>query len=370
MKTTVVKKIIFSLALVLLISIGAVWYWRSYRPRLIQIEASREYQAIAEDYYAMTPANANFRQAAKRTETFLNRYTGALSPKEEAAAKIILASSLPSGDRIRMVETLKEVAQSREYPSNLRALAINLIVDDYEINFTDLLFARREIFSGGDFAKALNDAGGDEILAIRKLNEWSLALFPTAIPNYRIAKWYASQIYKNPQMTEGEKVKLLSKVGEYLLAGDRIPMSGSPPQREGLAYELKARTVALSGGTREEAERFFKLAMETYQRPPQTVFQILYLRRSSLFYAAFLARNYGMLRTGDIQTLLKPHYELLSTPQGLEQRPRLVAFLAAARDSANVIYPAPDFNKSDIKQLQKIYPEFGKVVEGLTPSKD
>lgn len=361
------KKNIFTSALVLLLlSVGTIWYWRSYRPHLIQREASREYQAIAEDYYAMTPANADFHQTTERSEVLLSRYGGVLSPAEEGTAKIVLASSITTGDRTRMVSMLKEVVRDQKYPPNLRALAINLIIDDYEINFTDSLFAKREIFSDGDFMKAFNDASGDEALAIRKLNEWSLTFLPSAIPNYRIAKWYAEQLHQKAILPEIEKATLRQKIDEYLAAGDQLVSVVAPAQRTGLAYELKARTVALSGGTREEAERFFKLAMETYQRPPQTVFQLLYLRRSSLFYAAFLARNYGMLRASDIQALLKPHYELLSTPQGRVQRPRLVAFLITARDLNNARFPALDFNQSDIEQLRKIYPEFGKVVEALT----
>jgi hypothetical protein len=327
-------------------------------------------QVVVYGYGEIRPENVDFLQAGRELEALLNRHQDTLPPLERSTTKIMLADSLSEIDRARGAAILKEVALNEAYPAGSRALAISFIVNDYELDFIDRDFAEKELFTGPVFGDLLREANGDVELAVRKLNEWAVAIFPyEIIARYRIARWYAAELYKNPQMPTAQRLEFQGQVNRYLAEGDRLLerfKNVMPAQRLGLAYELKARATYLSGGSVDEAGRLFRLAAEAYLGPPHNIFQMVYLMRSGLYHAAFLQKNYGPARAEEIRAILGHYYRYLATPRPPPERNvRLVSFLIAARDSDRPDYPAVDFNRAVLDSLFEIYPEFEVVVNGL-----
>lgn len=369
------KKIIIGVLLVVLAIAGAgVYYWQYQKTPTDEQVTHKAHINVLQEYRAVDSQNVDFFKISRDFEEAFIRYPTAFDSKEsEAISKIAWADSLSEIDRKKGIVILKEVALNPEYPNKFREKAIRFIVNDYELDFIDSGFAEQNIFTGEFFENFLIDADGDVKLAIRKLNEWGNSLFPGIITSYRIAKWYASQIYQNQSLSDTEKNSLLNKMNEYVAMGDNFMQQYGDRmlrQRQGLAYELKARIIHLSAGDKEQADKFFKMSMQAYMQayesPLDNVYQIVYRARHRLYYAAFLARNYGVDRTEDIQRLLKPIYDYLSVFQEPRQRNvRMVSFLIAARDSTSADYPFIDFNKTDIEAIKKIYPEFGAIIDKL-----
>lgn len=282
--------------------------------------------------------------------------------------KIAYADSLSEIDPLEGLLVLKEVAVDSQYPNHMRSKAINFIVNDYELA-PDYEFAKKYIFTGEPYKNFLQ---GDDIeLAIRRLNEWSDELFPNVIANYRIAKWYASQIYQNPSLTSPNKNQLLSEMHRRLQRGDELFIrygNTMPNNRIGLAYELKARTIYMAGepGYKEKAEELFDESIKALKAPPNSIFQLVYLNKVALYYLAFLAREYGDTQAERIRGRAKPFFDYLETPQEPRLRNvRMVKFLITARDSIGPKYPFPDFNQEDIKNLSRIDERFGNIIDNL-----
>ena len=364
------KKVVLIALVVALFFIGSgIYYYVRYQKETIQQEAFVDYQGAVQRYTTPTQENVDFYKASKDLEELLQQYPDTFSSRDEAFAKVMLGDSLGEIDRVRGTEILKDVVRNPKYPDGTRSLAINYIVNDYELDFIDRNFVKETLFVGEEFAHLLSDSGGDEDIAIRKLNERSVALSPNAIANYRIAKWYAAEIYLNPGVPESKRNEYFEKMNEHVAAGDQLLAqyeNTMTPQRRGLAYELKARIIHLSGGNIGEAELLFQKALKTYKEPPITIFQRVYDMRSSFYYAAFLARNPIHDRAEDLRNLLKFHLYYFSTSwEPRERNVRIVSFLIAARDAADQNYPDADFDKRDIELFRKIYPDLGAVIDKL-----
>jgi len=348
-------------ALILVVGIGGTIFYYN-KP---EQKASR----IQEKFFSTTPQNVDFFTTAKNMANFLENSSSFISPETEGEIKVLLGNSLSETDRQRGTELLKEVARNPKYSNAVRVRALTYIADHYGLDFTDQNFAKEVTFIGDSFGNLLSESGGDVGLAMRKLNEWSNTLLPNLTATYRIALWYAEEVYKNKSLSLEEKAVLLKQMDTYLAEGDKIfekVKDTHAPVRIAMAYALKARAVYLSGGDTSEADNLFQLAMKEYRRQPFTIFQLIYLTSDSMYYAAFLARQSGQTQGPNVTNLLQPVYTYLAAPQVPEKRNvRFVSFLTAARDSKTADYPAPDFNGTDIENIGKAYPEFGQLVDKL-----
>ena len=381
------KKIILivSFLLLLIFSSTGVFYYFQYREHENQQYREHEnqqyrehenqqlflqqHQQIINSFNSMTVENVDFKKIADELGALLkDPRINNLDLQKIAQLKIAYADSLSENEPLERLLVLKEVAVDSRYPNHLRSKAINFIVDDYELA-PDYEFAQKYIFIGEPFKNFLQ---GDDIeLAIRRLNEWSDEVSPNVIANYRIAKWYASQIYQNQQLSLQNKNQLLSEMHKRLKKADELFIrhkNTTPNGRIGLAYELKARTIYMAGepGYKEKTEEFFDKSINALEAPPNSIFQLVYLNRAALYYLAFLAREYDDTQAERIRRHLKFFSDYLETPQEPRLRnTRLVKFLIAARDSTDPKYPFPDFNREDIKNLSKIDERFGKIIENL-----
>lgn len=362
---TIQKKNILILLVLLFVIIGAFFYYLSYRPAALRREATRQYRKILQDYYVTSTSGEDFLKTADRIEKLLTDHQGNLSLEEEGYAKIVLGFSTTIKDRALGINILKEVIQNEPYPPAVRAFAINTLVDDYELNFTDRDFAKNVTFAGS-LEDVFIRAGKDEKVAIRLLNEQSAALSPNVIAHYRVALWYASELYKRRPVSGQGKNELEQKMKDALAAGDPLLSEQSRVHRQGLSYALKARAWYLAGEDKNEVEKLFNLAEEKLMQPPLGMFQIIYMTHPGFYHGAFLARAFGESRKEEIRALLKEYYDYFITPQPRERRNiRFASFLVAARDSKDADYPAPDFNREDIKRISALYPELGAVIQGL-----
>jgi len=359
-----IKFVFILVAVFLLVSASGVYYF--YQQKLQQ-QILQEYRGMITTYQAISKEEVDFEKANRDLESFLNQYAGKLPPREEGWTRVLWADTLSEIEPKKRTEILKAVANSSAYPVDIRATAINIIVDDYEINFINRNRLTQDIFSGS-FENLLTTSNGDVTLAVRKLNEQSFNLYPNAVADFRIAKWYADELVKNPALPEQAKTEYHKLINQYIGFGDRtLAQYGDTftPQRRALMYELRARVLYLSRGDPEEVDRLFKLALQALNTPSPDIFSIQELARIRFYYGVFLMRN-KLSTPEQIQALLLPIYEYLATPQDAEKRNvRMVSFLIAARDAQVKNYPFTDFNKSDIENLQKFYPEFSALIEVL-----
>lgn len=343
---------------------GIYYYQKHFLPSLTPREEGLK---IVRQYQSMSTEEVNFQKASENLEALLKRYPN-MPKREEAWTKILWASSLAEINPTQSIEILKGVVIDSLYPDDIKAAAINFIIGDYETNFIDQEFLKREIFKGPPFGDLLVNAAGDVELAFLRLNEQSDKLFPAnVIANYRIALWHAEQLSRDISASNDKKTELLNKINQHLAVGDNsLVLFGDTliPQRKALAYELKARTLNLSGNDKKEVEKFFNMAIQTL-RSSQNVFHSVAIARVALFHAAFLTKN-NLINSEELKEFLKPLYDYLSVlPEPRKRNVRLVSFLIAARDSTNTSYPYPDFNKADIENISKLYPELGGVIQKL-----
>ena len=364
-----IPKIILLVA-VLVLAGGFLYYgqkWYAEKRDTFRKEASKSYQKVYIETHIPGKDFNSIRKVVKDWEELFSKYAGGLSPHEEGEAKIVWSVALWIVNRGKAVALLKEVALNKSYPDRVRAHAVGGLVTNYELDFTDPDFAKSEIFKGEEFEKILVEAKGDESLAVRKLSEWSDSLNPNVISRYRIARWYAQQLYLKNFTDETQKAEFSRKADEYLLAGDDLMLQYYAlifPALRGYAYHLKARTLYLSEADPKEVEAAFENALKEYLLPPNNFYRKRYYTYTSFYYSAFLARTYGASRKEKVRELLRPVHEFLTSP-GAEVGVLPINFLVAARDSQNDNYPYPEFNGKDLEKIKKIFPEFGKTVDGL-----
>ncbi|MDP1629065.1 MAG: hypothetical protein Q8L57_00435, partial [bacterium] len=285
------KKIVFAIlfSLLLIFSVGGVFYYFQYSERKNQQLFLQQYKQAINTYTSMTLENVDFKKTADELGALLkdSRISG-LDLRKIGRLKIDYADSLSEIDLIEGTSVLKEVAADLRYPNNIRYTAINYIINDYELA-PDYEFAKKYIFTGEPYKNFLQD---DDIeLVIRRLNEWSDEILPNVIANYRIAKWYASQIYQNPYLSSLQRAEVLEAMNDRLNKADELfsQYKNIMSNRSiGLAYELKARTIYMAGvpGYKEKTEELFNESFKSLNAPnapPYSIYQRVYFMRFRLY---------------------------------------------------------------------------------------
>ncbi len=364
------RKKIGLVILVILLVIAGVFGYFQYRERKI---FQQQVKQTVNTYSSMTEENADFTKIADGLRALLkDPQANNIKLKELGYLKIYYADALSEIDEVEAHSILKELAVDSQYPNDVRYMAINYIVNDYELA-PDYEYAKKYIFTGEPYKSFLQE---DDIeLAIRRLNEWSDEILPNVIANYRIAKWYASQIYQNPSLPSSQRAEILGAMNERLTKADELfaqYKSIMTDRSIGLAYELKARTIYMAGesGYKEKARDLFEESHNAlkFVSPSDSIFKGTYRARAELYRAAFLAKEYSDSPTeiARIKSTLWHYNDFLESSQGKQERnTRLVKFLTEARDSTDLKFPFPDFNQEDLKNLCKIDERFKKNIENL-----
>ena len=219
------------------------------------------------------------------------------------------------------MEMLKATAVNESYPKVRRAVDVQHIVD--VIGFYDKNALKEYVFVGAPFDSFYKEEKLG--LAKRRLDEWADELWPIAVPNYRIALWYANQLLADkikPRLSASKKTEYTNVLQQRLERADAIfatvPMEGRDSwdkDRLLLAYLTKAkileRLYIINGkadvADRNEADTYFNLALE--------VNDAVFVPKGygvwpPFHYAAFLAETgaKNQVNVDKIKSLLAPLY--------------------------------------------------------------
>jgi len=360
------KKSLFAVsAVLLLISIGGGFFY--YLSSEKHKQADQKTQSAMTAYGKTLAPEANFYVQSQEFRKLLVESSELLSFDNRCKLKTFFADSMSGFGRDEAVGLLKEVILDTNCSARLRVMAVNFLINDHDFE-PDYDLAKNRTFTGNVFAGFIAD--NDFELAFRRLNEWTIELFPNMLSHYRIARWYAWEIEKKPEMTKIKEDEYMAAVDKHLSYGDLLfdrRVNTLDNKNKGHVFEIKA-TIFYALNDLDRAEEFFKKALEAYNVPPITVFQRTYYKRAKSFYAAFLARNYGETRAKEVRNMLEPTFELDFLNSSLKPNfrdPRRVQLFIMARDSQQPYFPYPNFNRTDIESFYKIYPESRAVIEGL-----
>ena len=283
-------------------------------------QQSQQYKSAA-DLVVNTLDPAEIKKGIPELEKILENPA---SIEIEANTRSILALALIYGenpDLKRGMEMLKATAVNESYPKVRRAVDVQHIVD--VIGFYDKNALKEYVFVGAPFDSFYKEEKLG--LAKRRLDEWADELWPIAVPNYRIALWYANQLLADkikPRLSASKKTEYTNVLQQRLERADAIfatvPMEGRDSwdkDRLLLAYLTKAkileRLYIINGkadvADRNEADTYFNLALE--------VNDAVFVPKGygvwpPFHYAAFLAETgaKNQVNVDKIKSLLAPLY--------------------------------------------------------------
>lgn len=357
-------KVLLALVLGLIVLLGGIGFRKVQVARDREREASALHSAIAKLNTLDAPEVS---KAIPDLETALKL---ARAPERKAQVKVLLARAYLEGeapDRLKSVSLFKEVALDEGAPRVWRAIASQLLAEVADAYFRKVPL--EDIYSGDPLSAFYQERNPN--LALRRLWEWSDQLFPTVVPNYQIAHWYATQLAKDhffPHLSAGQRSEYAQLASQRLRRADaifaRVPPNAWDNDRLFLSYIVKARTLAklsLVSGSADK-QRLQKAANEAFEKAldvAQRVYLPKGLRRAVPFrYAAFLAEAYGSARAAQIHALLQMA-ALFKAPA--ERDTFLVNYLTAERGPQHNQH----YHKREILLLAKADPQFANLLREL-----
>jgi len=358
---------VLSFAFLLLGTVFVVWKFDIVTQIDRKIRASQELRTAtrASRYVLNTLEPSEIKKAIPELEKILENPT---SPEIEAASRVLLGLAYIYGsdrDAVTGIEILKDVAVRNNYPKVQRAIAVQYIAEVAGSYPED--FAKQHVFVGQPFESFYKN--GNFSVALRKLDEWADELFPIAVPNYRIAHWYAEQLMRNkinPYLSQPKEKQYFAILKQRLERADalfkKVPMNSWNQDRLLRSYLLRARTLGklylINGGdaVKSEAEKYFQLALEVNNKH----FAPKGLGMAAPFhYAAFLAEtasNNQVDIKDKIKSLLEPIY---GAPR--DRNRAFFSFLEREKEDAH----AGHYHRREIILLANIDPRFKALLKNL-----
>ncbi len=238
-----------------------------------KIRISQELRTVhkASNYVINTLEPTEISKGIPELEKILNNPT---TIKIEAEARVLLGLAYVYGsdkDVVAGIKILKDVAVNNNYPKVQRAIAvqhITEIIDSYPESF-----AKQYVFVGQPFESFYKNENFG--VALRNLDEWADELYPIAVPNYRIAHWYAERLIRNkinPYLSKSKEKQYFDILKQRLERADAlfktVPMDEWNQDRLLLCYLLKARILEklyfVNGGDKmkNDARNYFQLALD------------------------------------------------------------------------------------------------------------
>lgn len=233
--------------------------------------------------------------------------------EERGQIKFKLASASAHSDPLVAIGLLKDIAADGSQTNLQRANAVQLLGQIYYRNTDAVALITEEIFSGvpyGDFY-----AEGDVSLALRRLFEHASSLYPLAISELRIARWYVDEIHKikkdgDSELDQATLDSYIKIVDEHMTLADiDIARTENAPNAQYLVPEALARKAEVlaelslvdAGGivsdTEVDAAYRDAISANLLSRndgPPR------------INYAVYLVRKYETRRAGEVSEILKP----------------------------------------------------------------
>jgi hypothetical protein len=128
---------------------------------------------------------------------------------------LLYLNNLNETDFKKGIDILKELATNANYPAKWRAMALDRIVSFASVQ--GISFAKENIFNDAYFSPMMKE--GNLGIALRRVDENSLALFDTVIPHYRIANWYSLQLIQSGSLSEEDRKNYLQLAKNQLAEG-------------------------------------------------------------------------------------------------------------------------------------------------------
>lgn len=352
------SKIFVIILVIILIIIGGYWYFYIYYPK-------QQYQLFLQKYQTAEKYrnNGNISESLTAYEEALK-----LAPNIDSATQIKFNIAFATftrnqgNDRINSSEMLKAIINDTFVSALQRAIAITELLDMY-YGTHDETFARNVIFSGEPLGKFLENNNIE--LALRKANEMADSLYSLPLQDFHVAIWYGDRLKNNEAENELQKKEFISKLIQWTEKGESaIPQTlslGYPNSKLGFIYIMQGivRKNIADFTNRDYAlsETAFKNGLEILSHTDKTDVlsygMELFLR---FHYAAMIAEEFGIKRRTDIEEILKPILE--PVPPQFEGYP--FQFYEALK---NETLSGAHLDKSDIKRLSELIPEFKKFLD-------
>ncbi len=275
--------------------------------------------------------------------------------KGQILYKIAAATAL-NGDPAGAIKLYKKIAADGSNINILRAYAVSAMSELYYAALIPSLTT--EIFKGDPYASFY--IATSTALSYRRLNEYAISFYPLALPELRVAAWYAAHLARlgNISTSSPEVAADLAVINQGLQkANADIRRIRYDPNANGDIPNALMREAVILGQlssvhleSADTAEAAYRNALAMYNSfgfAPGTDGYARY------YYALFLTQTYGQSRANDVQTILKPLY----TTAGYQKYP-VQSFFKEARLHNGMI-------KKGLADMARLDPGFRTLLVSL-----
>lgn len=345
--------------LVLVVILGGYFWKESHTKRIYggTHQTVNQYLTQNNDAFARGEALGNIIGSAGTTSLIrVDAYREALSSAQDDTqeGQILYKMAMSyeqKGDLISSINVLKRVADDTAYPRNIRAYAIQELVNIHYLNPGNTAVITNT-FTGDSYAPLYTQ--NDTALSYRKLCERASASHPLGACESRIANWYAkdaiSQLHSTSTTASSTLAEDLSQVRVHVDNANRDINAVKNNQNARVDVPNTILRMATMYGrlaqygldTKEHAEGLFQEASQSANSIFGHENPFWYYR-----YASYLNATYGAKRSADVIFTLAHLYN-----GGFSTQDQVVFFLSRQRTNTN------GHNKAAIVALSKVDPKF------------
>ncbi|MHB1086763.1 MAG: tetratricopeptide repeat protein [Minisyncoccota bacterium] len=306
------------IGLIALVAIGGFWYFQYGMQNPVSATPYGESNTPSsvltrENQYF---ADANAASKAGNYEQAKQLYTQALATAKDSvqASQIQFTSALLEdryGSAVRAVDLYKQIVANpanASYP-RMKANAIANMVELYYRNGNPAVTT--QIFKDAPYSNLF--VPGDVDLTYRHLAEYAVSFYPLALPELRIAGWYAYRLTDEGKVSSDEATSTYPAIIQSAVSSanqeiDRMKTNDTDVR---LIPNILARKSALylnmySAGlaTAQETEAINKAGVDIFASIGEPVASDGFAR---YYYAVFLSEQ-GPSRLDDLKTIVGPFY--------------------------------------------------------------
>ncbi len=314
MKSLTKKRVLTSIAVGVFIALlgAGFWWWQkqhgssnayspSNTPTVILLQQN---QAFARGSYDMQ--TGNYQQAITSYQAALSSVTGDTTQIAQIQYDIA-AAQYALGNLTEATQTFKQIAANTGVSKILRAYAIVRMANEYYSSNNPAV--TQEIFKDPPYNAML--VTNNISITYRHLFEYASSIYPTAISEAMIAKWYAAQLI---QSTSTPNTSSYLSIIQQKLANSGVDTARNmqDPNKKILVSEALfdvagVQTDLFFAGevTPGVVEAAYQKALAAFAADANRPTADGLVR---VYYAYFLAEAYGKTRLPDIESILKPIY--------------------------------------------------------------
>lgn len=358
-KKAVVIKSLLALAV---LAVLAIAFWNGFFER----ERILSDGDVLENLRAASEVR-DFGAAIKEAEDLLSQN---ITPTEEYTARMLLSRNLfRTGDVRRQeeaVEIIKDIVNDSNVSDQGKAYAINRAINFYYSGRSSHIF--ESIFAGEPFAFLLEE--GEEKMALLKLAEFSMELFPTSFAILRAANWYSGELLDNRDLSEEVRAQYRQNIKDAVVNATKLFQierqykvgvsadSASALHKHWLGYNL-AVVTASDPSDPQLFEESFQAALYMFV-PGKDGSNVIATTISftHFYYAAFLHDIFGEGRSEDQKFHLDTLADMVQADPELYQS----GFLNLANVEKDRSPETRDHNYRWFVELSAISPKFKELL--------